>query len=99
MTPAQARVVQAEADARAARERLTGSVTALQERVRPATLIREARRELAGAKRTARRAVDDQPRRMMMGGGLAGLFLIAIPLLRWRRRRKVAKRAARIRGD
>ena len=99
MTPQQARVVQAEANARAARTRLAGSVAALQERVRPATLVREARRELADATRSAGRIVDSEPRRLAIGGGFVGVLLVGIPLLRWRGRRRVAKRAARIRGD
>ncbi len=99
MTPQQARVIQAEANASAARTRLTGSVAALQERVRPATLVREARRELAEARRSAGRVVDGETRRLALGGGLVSLVLLGVPLLRWRGRRHVAKRAARIRGD
>ncbi|MGI4731721.1 MAG: hypothetical protein ACRYFW_08240 [Janthinobacterium lividum] len=98
MTPGE-RIVQAEADALAARTRLNGSVAAVQARLNPATFVRDARRELDGVTRSARRMADDGAGRARVGGGIAALLLLGIPLLRWRRRRKVAARAARIRGD
>ncbi|WP_174297007.1 hypothetical protein [Sphingomonas bacterium] len=99
MIPQQLRVVQAEADARAARARLADTAEALQDRLSPASLIRDARREIADARIAARRAAIDPPRPLAMGAGIAAVLVIGWPLLRWRRRRRTAARATRIRGD
>ena len=49
MTPRQANVVLAQAQAKAARERLAGTTAAVQARLQPAVLMREARHGLMEA--------------------------------------------------
>lgn len=79
MSDAVTRLAAAEIEAGAARERLSGTLATLQERLAPRRLAREARREIVdaggvAAQRTAA-AVRRRPGGLAGAVALAGLFL------------------------
>lgn len=91
MTPQQARVIQAEADARAAHQRFNGSIAAVQSRLRPATLVREARREIVEARGSAIDVAIRRPKPVAIAAAAVAAVTLGGPLiglLRRRRRRK-----------